>query len=391
MKKLINFFNNIMENRGIGFINKKKKEVQEKILRYLEEDNEEESNNDKQFQDLIQYFSDPTKFIDYIGHNKEILIMINNIANHHYRTPQFFPKIEKLLIGIQESIKKHILPNNIYFSFKNNKRILLFLIQNKIIEYAAFYGSIKIFNFLRMNGAKIEPFLMKFAVHSNNADMILLAEQFVDKEDLSAEDFYQLSFDETLKCHNFRQSEYFINKFVNYPKLDKSVKWLNYEYFPNTIGESVFYYICKNDICELFSKELASNRQIVIYCYRAAKMMNNVGIMQAIKDINICSNYTFEKSVQVYQDSFVVELTFYDLPPIPYVTKVVIQPNAEGFYTNIFTNCPHMEEIVFKKPSSLKCLNNGVFYGMIYLKEIKIPASVKSIGNFAFGRCNALK
>ena len=446
--------------------------------------------------------------------------MINNIANHHYRTPQFFPKIEKLLIGIQESIKKHILSNNIYFSFKNNKRILLFLIQNKIIEidrqfvdrmlfdrlkkknyetgmveylfpeihpflrkkdyksitgkiyylekkdvqdsaniplftkarskgentsticqliredsiekfdeyvtkncidlngriqrsifetnpllnkkrlptlieYAAFYGSVKIFNFLRMKGAKIEPFLMKFAVHSNKADMILLAEQFVDKEDLSVEDFYQLSFDETLKCHNFRLSEYFINKFVNYPKMDKSVKWLNYEYFPTTIGESVFYYICKNDICELFSKELASNHQIVIYCYLAAKMMNNVGIMQAIKDINICSNYTLEKSVQVYQDSFVVKSTFYvenyDLPPIPYVTKVVIPPNAEGFYTNIFTNCPHMEEIVFKKPSSLKCLNNGVFYGVIYLKEIKIPASVKSIGNFAFGRCNALK
>ena len=32
-----------------------------------------------------------------------------------------------------------------------------------------------------------------------------------------------------------------------------------------------------------------------------------------------------------------------------------------------------------------------MFYGMVFLKEIEIPASVKSIGNFAFGKCKALK
>ncbi|KAK8840120.1 hypothetical protein M9Y10_031058 [Tritrichomonas musculus] len=501
----------------------KKKEIQEKILRYIEDDNEEESSNDEQFQDLLQYFKDPTKYHDYIGSHKEILIMINNIANNHQRTPKFFQKIKKLLIEIQAPIKKNMSSTDIFISFKNNKQILLFLIQKKIIEidqqmvdrllfyreknrhyqqcmaeylfpeiqpflrkkdhksisgkiyyiekidiqnpaniplfekerlkgenprticeliredsvekfieyvtknciqlngriqrsifetnpllnkrilptlieYAAFYGSVKIFNFLRMNNVKVQPSLMKFAIHSNNADMIHHVEEFVDKEDLSVEYFNQLSFDETLKCHSFHLSEYFKNNFVSDPNLDKSVKWLNYEYFPTTINKSVFYYICKNDIYKLFYENRPSDYSSLDKAYQVAIRMNNVDVAEMAKITHCRGYYGFNVAAQEYRD--VINIDFLGDQQIvdnrylwksPYVTKLVIYNKAKSFEPNIFTQCPHLEEIVFEKPASFLSLNNGVFYGMVFLKVIEIPASVKSIGNFAFGKCKALK
>lgn len=490
----------------------KKKEIQEKILRFLDEDNEDEGNNEKQFQDLLQYFKISTLYHDYIGSRKAILILINCIANNHYRTPKFFQKIEKLLIEIQGPIKENISSNDIYFSFKNNKRILLFLIQNKIlevdqqfvdrilydrlknrhyqsglaeflfpeirpflrkkdyksitgniyfieqinvqeeaniplfeekrskyenvrkicelirddsvdkfveyvsknciqlngyvqrsifetnlllnkkegatlIEYAAFFGSLQIVNFLRMSGVKIKRSLMKFAIHSNNADIIHLIEDFADKEDISDEDFYQSSFDETLKCHNFNLSQYFMSNFISNPVLDKSVKWLNFEYFPTTINEVVFYYVGENDLCDIFDD---SNLKFSFDSRQSANRMNNKTRAKIRKGFSFISGYQDSTQVEPlsYSNSIVGR---YNLRNQPYVTKFVISGNAKEFVPNIFTNCPHMEEIVFQKPASLVSLNNGAFYGRSFLKQIEIPASVRKIGNFAFGKCVELR
>ena len=74
-----------------------------------------------------------------------------------------------------------------YSIFEKNQ----FLILNKntsLIEYAAFFGSIQIFQYLRMNDVELSPSLWLYEIHSNSAEMIhLIQENHVEPKDPSFE------------------------------------------------------------------------------------------------------------------------------------------------------------------------------------------------------------
>lgn len=46
-----------------------------------------------------------------------------------------------------------------------------------IIEYASFFGSIQIFQYLIMNKVELKPSLWLYAIHSQNAELISLLEE----------------------------------------------------------------------------------------------------------------------------------------------------------------------------------------------------------------------
>lgn len=63
----------------------------------------------------------------------EILYIILCIANKHYRSYNFFDKIERMLLLLKEDIKNTFTNNEIYDFFQTNNRILLFLLQEKLL------------------------------------------------------------------------------------------------------------------------------------------------------------------------------------------------------------------------------------------------------------------
>ena len=65
---------------------------------------------------------------------KDFLHLILKISNHHYHPPDFYDKIEKILIFMKKEILKYFTNNQIFNIFHNNKRILLFLFEEKFIE-----------------------------------------------------------------------------------------------------------------------------------------------------------------------------------------------------------------------------------------------------------------
>ena len=68
-----------------------------------------------------------------------------------------------------------------------------FLLKNQnvtLIEYAAFFGSIQIFNFLKNENAELKPSLMIEAIHSENAELICLLEEIHVELDVTIEDCY---------------------------------------------------------------------------------------------------------------------------------------------------------------------------------------------------------
>ena len=257
---------------------------------------------------------------------KLFLLLIYDIANNHHRNQMFFPKLEKICLTFKDQIKQYFSNTEIFELFKRNKVMILFFIQNEIInldktianliyeqrdrrltpyytfyfypeikpfldendqltlqskietlgpdvlddfeekrnngvndsylceliredsviefikyinkinlplsgiitpsiyetntffinrnvtliEYAAFYGSIQIFQYLRMNDVEIRPIIWLYAIHSNNGELIHL----IEEEEMIKENNYinpQKLFKEAIKCHHNDIANYIRN------------------------------------------------------------------------------------------------------------------------------------------------------------------------------------
>ena len=140
------------------------------------------------------------------------------------------------------------------------KRIHFFLKTKKnegfsLIEYAAFFGSIQIFNHLRFVNAKLTSRLWYLAIHGKNAEIIhFLEDNYVELEDKS----YKKMFYESIKCHHIEIANYFMNNFFKKAKKIRLILSFNVSsimilpfFQKELIIESSFYYFCKYDFCTL--------------------------------------------------------------------------------------------------------------------------------------------
>ena len=60
--------------------------------------------------------------------------MLSKISNNHHRNLNFIEKIEKIIQHYKNQIHKYFSNFDIFVIFKSNKRIILFLIEQKIIS-----------------------------------------------------------------------------------------------------------------------------------------------------------------------------------------------------------------------------------------------------------------
>ena len=102
--------------------------IQVNLLEYLED----ESNDDELFQNLKQIF-DEIKLNEDEHKLMSLLRLLLKIANNHHRDCNFFDKIEKIIQIFHNDIKKYYSNSEIFNIFKSNKRILLFLIEQKLM------------------------------------------------------------------------------------------------------------------------------------------------------------------------------------------------------------------------------------------------------------------
>lgn len=110
-----------------AFIEKMKK-VQLFLIDYIEnEDNKEEN-----YENLIKAIEDFNLYTDR-DNWKIFLHLLNQISNNHSRVPEFFEKIEKILKKYEQETKSIFTNKEIFTIFHKNKRILLFLIKERIV------------------------------------------------------------------------------------------------------------------------------------------------------------------------------------------------------------------------------------------------------------------
>ena len=147
-----------------------------------------------------------------------------------------------------------------------------FLLEGKdttLIEYSAFFGSIKIFRYLMKKGVKLTASLWLYAIHSKNAALIHILEtknvcppklDNKNEEDLIE---YLRCLIESIKCHHNDFADYIQNNFLfqeeKDPKRNETIicnciKYHNYYYFePETIKEHGFFSLSLYKYNELFN------------------------------------------------------------------------------------------------------------------------------------------
>ncbi|KAK8846928.1 hypothetical protein M9Y10_019497 [Tritrichomonas musculus] len=129
-----------------------------------------------------------------------------------------------------------------------------FLLKNeqiRLIEYAAFFGSIQIFQYLRMNKIKLTPSLWLYAIHGKNAEIIHLLEG----DNIKPRDqTYKECLIESIKCHHNDIANYILDQHLQNEKDDSNNILVNcLKYFNlcfeqnNLINESSFCHLCRYD------------------------------------------------------------------------------------------------------------------------------------------------
>lgn len=137
-----------------------------------------------------------------------------------------------------------------------------FILKNKgettLIEYAAFFGSIGIFNFLAMKNVQMSPSLIRYAIHGGNVEIIRRLEE---EKICSNEEYYKIGLKESIKCHHNEIADYFLNNFGNENDDQNAIEnnfkenmiyyclhYYNFEYFPQEFNRKFdLFYACKFD------------------------------------------------------------------------------------------------------------------------------------------------
>ena len=105
----------------------KMKNIQNIIIEYIDSD----ENSEENFQNL-QIFFDDHKIKDERYDLMLLLSLITQIANNHHRGINFFEKIEKILQFLKNAIQKFFSNTEIFNIFGTNKKIILFLLKEKM-------------------------------------------------------------------------------------------------------------------------------------------------------------------------------------------------------------------------------------------------------------------
>lgn len=282
-----------------------------------------------------------------------------------------------------------------------------FLIKSEptLIEYAAFYGAITIFNYLRMSGAELTPKLPIYAIHSNNAELIHIVEELNFKKEVN---FEINCINESIKCHHLEIANYCIYKVFYGGLVDysTSIKSLNFAYFPTKlpINDDTVYKICKYDLFELIKPDFLDflkdeNNEMKKDIFKCVTVLNNTDVINfCIENLSIIKKTEYFTSFASCPSLLKIEIpSSYEsisdnmFRPFKYIREIVIPSSVTSIGKGAFMNLEFLKTVKFESSSSLESIGDAAFNNCISLESISIPSTVESIGEYAFYNCKSLK
>ncbi|KAK8876569.1 hypothetical protein M9Y10_006786 [Tritrichomonas musculus] len=408
------------------------------FLQYIEnEDDLEES-----YQNLLKSFNDLK-----IEENKHDLLLflyiISQVANNHYRSNDFFEKIEKIIVHFKSSIKTYYSISEILQIFEENKRMILMLIDLKIItltnsivesffndkfrkkKYAEyFFPEIK--NFLnqdlrdKMEKEMTENFDEKRREGENDHLLCKLI-----REDLIEEFIVYINKENFPLDYQFTMSTFETHPFL----FEKSPTLFEYASFFGSI--QIFRYLLKNNAKpakRIKKYAIHGDNQEIIDALEIIKQNDKIYLEEAIKcHHNHMANYLKENFVNFDQVDSIIDQNFddnfmsycykyYNMSFIPddFGHECIFYYLCKYNYFSFVEELLKIKEIDINKPISkdltplrLASFNNNIdlinlllsqpgiqigknFSNCRYIKQLSIPSSVIYIEENAFLNCSSL-
>ena len=128
--KFINNFSDYLQMSIEKYLDKMKN-LQSEFLEFIEDDEIVDENKIRNLCLILEN----TKIRDNKNDLKLFLYHISSVCKNHHRDQNFFGKIERLLQILKADIQKYYTNSEVFNIFKKDKRILLFLIEEKIIIF----------------------------------------------------------------------------------------------------------------------------------------------------------------------------------------------------------------------------------------------------------------
>lgn len=108
-------------------------EFQNRFIAFLDS----EENIEENYENLIQLI--PKSFFGSDEYEiKPILYIISKVSKNHHRYPNFTEKVTKILKNMKETMKNNFSNSEIFILFKSNRILLLFLIEEEILQINSF-------------------------------------------------------------------------------------------------------------------------------------------------------------------------------------------------------------------------------------------------------------
>ena len=188
---------------------------------------------------------------------------------------EFIAYINKNKIQASSKLKVSIFETNKFIAIKS----LPHTGSSTLIEYAAYFGSVKIFKYLYSQNVQMKPKLLTYSIHGANMEIFHLLEKNKSlleepkKKGYSAfkNEFGEFEYDvedlihfnskrtirdkcliEAIRCHHNEMVRYILKKWFKKKDesliISKSVQSLNFELIEEYFKcEDTFYYLCKHD------------------------------------------------------------------------------------------------------------------------------------------------
>ena len=146
------------------------------------------------------------------------------------------------------SVNSKIIPS----IFETNQ----FIIKNNLslIEYAAFYGSIQIFQYFKYNCTDLFSNLWISSIHGANPEIIHILEEYNFQQKNSYQEYYN----EAIKCHHNNIAVYIKENLMDEKDInetsisEKIFKSRNYTFFPMNYNEKhIVKFLCKYNYVKL--------------------------------------------------------------------------------------------------------------------------------------------
>ncbi|KAK8897626.1 hypothetical protein M9Y10_015588 [Tritrichomonas musculus] len=246
----------------------------------------------------------------------------------------------------------------------------LFLMNREttMIEYATFYGSTQIIQYLTNSNVKLTGSLWLYAIHSDNADLI----HFLERNEVDQEEKDEI-YKESIKCHHNNIADYLKDNYLDNDDFESCyISSYNYHYFPSDIGSMI-------------SKSCSLHGFNVSRLYFQLKQITVPSSATSIGRNAFANCFSLEKIIIPSSVSFIDEGAFYECSSLKEIT---IPSSVTSIESDAFRRCFLLVKIAI--PSSVKSIGDFAFSECSSLAEISIPSSVESIGDYAFSDCSAL-